>query len=132
MVSTSGPTAAARGPAVVCDDDPVVRRIVTAVLQRCGYQRVEQTAFASEAIDLAEAMQPEVVVLDLSLDGESGLDAIPHLRSVAPDARIVVYSGAETLKGPARRAGADAVLDKVSMSSVDELERVVTGVASAP
>jgi DNA-binding NarL/FixJ family response regulator len=93
---------------------------------------VEQTAFASEAIDLAEAMQPEVVVLDLSLDGESGLDAIPHLRSVAPDARIVVYSGAETLKGPARRAGADAVLDKVSMSSVDELERVVTGVASAP
>ncbi len=37
--------------AVVCDDDPVVRRIVTAVLQRRGFGRIEQTPFASEAVE---------------------------------------------------------------------------------
>lgn len=112
--------------AVVCDDDPVVRRIVTAVLQRSGYGRVEQTEFASEAVDLAEALQPSVIILDLTLDGESGLDAIPELRAVAPDSRIVVYSGSEAMKIPARRAGAHVVLSKVSMASVSELERAVS------
>lgn len=113
--------------ALVCDDDPVVRRIVTAVLQRSGFSRIEQTEFASEAVDLAEALQPDVIVLDLTLDGESGLDAIPELRAVAPDSRIVVYSGSEAMKVPARRAGAHAVLSKVSMASVQELERAVMG-----
>lgn len=112
--------------AVVCDDDPVVCRIVSAVLQRCGYHDVEQTPFATEAVDLAQAIQPDLVVLDLNLEGESGLDAIPELRHVAPDARIVVYSGSPSMKGPARRAGAHVVLDKVSMASVEELVRVAT------
>ncbi|MFL5911730.1 MAG: response regulator [Gaiellaceae bacterium] len=116
--------------AVVCDDDPVVCRIVTAVLQRCGYREVEQTPFATVAVDLAEAMQPDLIVLDLNLDGESGLDAIPELRTVAPGSRIVVYSGSGAMKGPARRAGAHAVLNKVSMASVGELERVVTDIDS--
>ena len=112
--------------ALVCDDDPVVRRIVTAVLQRSGFSRIEQTEFASEAVDLAEALQPDVIVLDLTLDGENGLDAIPELRAVAPESRIVVYSGTEAMKVPARRAGAHAVLNKVSMASVMELEQAVT------
>ncbi|HEX2043420.1 MAG TPA: response regulator [Acidimicrobiales bacterium] len=112
--------------AVVCDDDPVVRRIVSAVLQRSGYSRVEQTEFASEAVDLAQSLQPDVIVLDLTLEGESGLEVIPELRAIAPDSRIVVYSGTEAMKVPARRAGAHAVLSKVSMASVSDLERAVT------
>jgi ActR/RegA family two-component response regulator len=82
-------------------------------------------------VDLAEALHPEVVVLDLRLESESGLEAIPELKSVSPESRIVVYSGSESMKGPARRAGADAVLDKVSMASADELEQVVAGVPEA-
>ena len=115
--------------AVVCDDDPVVRRIVSAVLQRGGYSRIEQTEFASEAVELAQDLQPDVIVLDLTLEDESGLAVIPELRVVAPSSRIVVYSGTETMKVPARRAGAHAVLSKVSMASVAELERAV---AEAP
>lgn len=111
--------------AVVCDDDPVVRRIVTAVLERSGYARVEQTEFASETVELAQTLQPDVIVLDLTLDGESGLSVIPELRLVAPESHIVVYSGTEAQKVPARRAGAHAVLSKVSMASVTELERAV-------
>lgn len=115
--------------AVVCDDDPLVLRIVTAVLRRNGYDHVEQTTSASEAIDLAELSQPDVVVLDLNLEEESGLSAIPKLKAVAPESPIVVFSGAQAMKTPARHAGAFAVLDKVSMSSVGDLERVLAEVA---
>ncbi len=66
--------------AVVCDDDPVVCRIVAAVLQRCGYQEVEQTPFATEAVDLAEAIQPDLIVLDLNMPEEDGLSIIRLLK----------------------------------------------------
>jgi CheY-like chemotaxis protein len=114
--------------AVVCDDDPLVLRIVTAVLRRKGYDQVERTSSALEAVDLAEAIQPDVVVLDLNLEGESGLAAIPKLKGVAPDSPIVVFSGAQAMKTPARHAGAFAVLPKISMSSLDDLERVLAEV----
>ncbi len=117
--------------AVVCDDDPVVRRIVTAVLQRAEYSRIEQTPFASEAVELAQSLQPDVIVLDLTLEDESGLAVIPELREVAPSSRIVVYSGRESMQAPARRAGAHAVLSKVSMASVADLERAVTESAAS-
>jgi CheY-like chemotaxis protein len=112
---------------VVCDDDPVVRRLVLAILQRCGYTEVDQTAFADEAVELAEVVQPRVVVLDLSLEGTSGVEAIPRLREVAPESAVVVFSGSRELKGEARQAGADAVLDKVSMVNLSELEAVLSG-----
>jgi len=118
-----------RQSAVVCDDDPMVRRIVVAVLERCGYTAIEGTALASEAVELAEAMQPSVIVLDLSLDEESGLDAIPLFRRVAPGSPIVVYSGAEAMKHHARVAGADVVVDKVSLASLENLE---AGIRSLP
>src|ERR687886_698152 len=92
------PPGARHRDAIVCDDDPMVRRIVGAVLERCGYVAVEGTGLASEAVELAEAMQPAVIVLDLSLEEESGVEAIPELRRVAPHSPIVVYSGADTLK----------------------------------
>lgn len=116
-----------RRTAVVCDDDPVVRRIVTAVLRRSGYSRVEQTEFASETVELAQTLQPDVIVLDLTLEGESGLEAISELRAVTPESRIVVYTATEAMKVPARRAGAHAVLSKVSMASVRDLELAVAG-----
>lgn len=114
-----------RPAALVCDDDAIVRRIVSAVLERSGFHRVEQTHLAADAVEVAETLQPEVIVLDLTLDGESGLDAIPELRAVAPRSRIVVYS-ASAVDAPARRAGADAVLSKLGRATLSDLERVVS------
>ena len=128
MTGTSNPGARSAGrgrDGVVCDDDPMVRRIVVAVLQRCGYTAIETTAVASEAIALAEAMQPSVIVLDLALEDESGLDAMPHLLRVAPRSPIVVYSSADSMKQKARDAGAYALIDKVSLTNVADLETVI-------
>ena len=111
--------------AVVCDDDPVVRRIVTAVLTRCGYDSVVGTPLASEAAQLVADMRPDVVVLDLVLESESGLDVVPQMRASAPGTPIVVFSSARQDKELAREAGVHAVIDKVSMANADALERVI-------
>jgi DNA-binding response OmpR family regulator len=111
--------------AVVCDDDPMVRRIVTAILKRSGFQSIVPTPLASEAARLVADLQPDVVVLDLTLELEFGIDAIPLMRASSPRTTIVVYSSARKGKDEAREAGAHFVIDKQSISDAHGLETVL-------
>ncbi|MBD5803305.1 Transcriptional regulatory protein LiaR [Azoarcus sp. Aa7] len=45
-----------------------------------------------QAIDLARSLRPDVIVLDVDLGGEDGLELIPQLRACC-DAAIIVFSG---------------------------------------
>jgi DNA-binding NarL/FixJ family response regulator len=81
---------------VVCDDVPELRRLARAVLEEQGDMRVVgEAGDGREAIDVIEGLQPDVVVLDLSMPELDGLEAIPLIHQVAPDAQIVIFSGFE-------------------------------------
>ncbi len=77
---------------LVIDDDPSFNAILVRTLGRRGQQ-------ASGALDTAAALakareiKPERVVLDLNLNGSSGLALIPQLLDIVPDCRIVVLTG---------------------------------------
>jgi CheY-like chemotaxis protein len=46
-----------------------------------------------EAVRMAELHHPDAVVLDVSIDGiEDGIDVLPQLRTLLPDARIIVFT----------------------------------------
>lgn len=77
---------------------------------RGGFEVIGEAGDGAEAIALAERMQPDVVVLDIGLPDLSGLDVIPRVRSVAPEARVVVFTGStgDDFEGRARGAGAHA------------------------
>ena len=81
---------------VVCDDVPELRRLAQLVLEEDGeMQVVGQAADGREAVEVVERLQPDVVVLDLSMPEMDGLEAIPLIHGVAPRSRIVVFSGFE-------------------------------------
>jgi DNA-binding NarL/FixJ family response regulator len=81
---------------VVCDDVPELRRLARYVLEEDGDMRVVgEAGDGREAIDVIEQLQPDVVVLDLSMPELDGLEAIPLIHGVAPAAEIVVFSGFE-------------------------------------
>lgn len=77
----------------VADDHAIVREGLRLILD--GEPDI---AFAGEAADLDATLRylrgrkPDVLVLDVNLAGESGLDAIPRLRAEAPDTEIVVLT----------------------------------------
>ena len=76
------------------DDEATVRQVLRFTLDaRDGFEVVGEADDGASAIALVEDTQPDVVVLDLGLPDLSGLDVIPRIRSVAPDARIVVFTG---------------------------------------
>lgn len=97
---------------LVVDDEPQIRRAVKNALQGIA-DRVTEAVTGSQAIDLAAAERPELVVLDLGLPDMTGLDVCAELRRWAT-MPIVVLSArhAEDEKVRLLNAGADDYITK--------------------
>lgn len=100
-------------PAVlVVDDDPKIRRLVAAYLGREGYE-VFLAANGDEAVYQASLQQPQVVVMDLSMPGMDGFEAIRRLREWYSDPIIVLSAtDQEPEKVRALDLGADDYMTK--------------------
>jgi len=111
---------------LIADDHAVVREGIRHVLSAdSGFDVVGEASNGAQAVLLAEDLQPDVVVLDLSMPQLSGLDAAVRIREVVPDARILVLSihDHEEYVLQSVRAGAQGYLRKDS--SPAELRRAI-------
>ena len=77
---------------LVIDDDPAFNRVLCRALVQRGFE-AHGAQDPETALALARAHEPEYVVLDLNLDGSSGLRLIEPLLAVNPDCRILVLTG---------------------------------------
>ena len=79
---------------VVIEDDPDFRRLIRLTLTREPGLDVEgEAASAEEALPLAEAMQPDLVVLDHFIDGTvMGIELAPLLKKVSPDTKVLLFT----------------------------------------
>jgi two-component system, OmpR family, KDP operon response regulator KdpE len=100
------------GTVLVVDDEPHIVRAVRNALSG-DFSRVLEAATAREAVDLAAAQRPDLIVLDLGLPDKSGLWVLSELRkwSVAP---VIVLSAhhAESEKVRLLNEGADDYITK--------------------
>src|SRR5688500_4582290 len=78
---------------LVVDDHAVVREGIRHILEgEPGFAVVAEAGNGAEAVRLAEEHRPHVVVLDVTMPGESGLRVAPRLRAAVPEARILFLS----------------------------------------
>jgi PAS domain S-box-containing protein len=106
-----------RTSVVLADDAAEVRALVRAQLRLSGrFEVVGEAGNGIEAIEACRTLQPQVILLDVSMPELDGFGALPEIRRVAPDTRIVVYTGFEErgLAERARELGADALIEKSS------------------
>ena len=88
-----------------------LREICTSV---DGWTVVGEAASGAEAVELWRATQPDIVLMDLSMPGGDGTEAIRRIIREAPEARIIaftMYRSSHALAA-AVRAGAKACLNK--------------------
>ena len=64
---------------VVVDDEPSIRELLVASLHFAGFE-VNTAASGSEAIEVIEKIQPDLIVLDVMLPDESGYDIVRKIR----------------------------------------------------
>src|SRR2546422_2506747 len=99
---------------VIVDDHPLTREALASLLGAHGLDVIGCASDGAEAIAEAARLQPDLVLLDLSMPGVDGLTALPRLREAAPDCEVVVLtaSGTEENLLAAIRAGAAGYLLK--------------------
>jgi DNA-binding NarL/FixJ family response regulator len=99
---------------LVVDDHPLTRDALATLLEQHGFGVVGQAGDGNEAIAAARRLQPDLVLLDLSMPDLDGLSALPRLREAAPECEVVVLtaSGTEENLLAAIRGGAAGYLLK--------------------
>ena len=79
---------------VIVDDHAVVRTGLRMLIEsRPGLLVVGEASNGAEALAVVARTQPDIIVLDLDLGGESGLECFPALRTAASTARVLVLTG---------------------------------------
>jgi len=99
---------------MVVDDHPMWRESVSRDLTAAGYEVAATTGEGRQAVRIAGAARPDVVVLDLQLPDISGVDVINGLREAVPDVRVLMLSasGEQQSVLDAVKAGASGYLLK--------------------
>jgi CheY-like chemotaxis protein len=113
---------------LVVDDEEPVRRCLRAVLEEGGYS-VAEAADGLQAIEELQRATPDLVITDLVMPGQEGIETIQALRRDHPSIGIIAISGAgEGRYLPmARLLGADATLPKPANPErvLAEVERIL-------
>lgn len=117
---------------LVVDDHSLFRRGLTALLsQEPGIAVVGEAADGGEALRRAEGLQPDVILLDNHMPGVRGVDLLPGLFDVAPQARVLMLTVSEDEEdlAAALRGGAMGYLLKTmdGRDLADALQRVMHG-----
>jgi DNA-binding NarL/FixJ family response regulator len=78
---------------LLADDHAVLRSGLRLLLNnQPGVEVVGEAASGLETLTLAETLQPDLILLDLSMPGLGGLDALPTLRRIAPHTRVLILT----------------------------------------
>lgn len=114
---------------LLADDHPVVRRGLQFCLSKENRLKViGEATSGEEAVDKALKLRPDVVLMDISMPGMSGLDATEQLRQQAPGIKVLVLSVHNNRDYIFRiiQAGAHGYVSKEA--STDELLRAIDSV----
>ncbi len=83
---------------LLIDDQAIVREGLRLLLEsQSGLAVVAEAGNCAEAITAARQSQPDVVLLDLDLDGRNGHDCLTELLTVAPQTRVLILTGTPDL-----------------------------------
>ncbi len=116
---------------LVVDDYPVVRRGVRALLEgQAGWEVCGEASTGREAVEQTKALDPDIVVLDLSMPDLNGLDATRRIVRESPRTQVLVLTmhHSEELAHQVLKAGARGYVlksdaDKELIAAVESLQR---------
>ncbi|MGI9074002.1 MAG: response regulator transcription factor [Bryobacteraceae bacterium] len=115
---------------LIVDDHPIVREGLAQMINRepdltvCG-----EAADMQKAVQLMEALEPDILIVDISLDGPDGLDLLKHIRTQDPSLPVLILSmhDESIYAERALRAGANGYIMKQEATDnvLDALRRIL-------
>lgn len=122
---------------VIADDHPMMREaLVTALEDEASFEIVGEAENGIEAIQLAEKLKPDIVLMDLLMPGMDGLEAISKLLEIQPEAKILVVTSLEDQEKviAAVQAGALGYFPKTAPRTylLEAIKKVADGIPYLP
>ena len=117
---------------LVADDHEVVRQGVRAILQaRPDWEICGEAVDGREAIRLTKQLQPDVVVMDITMPHLSGLEASQEIAKLQLPSRVLIFTMHESksLAPSVQRAGAQGyvVKSRAAQDLIDAIDRLLVG-----
>jgi two-component system, response regulator PdtaR len=111
---------------LLVDDTDHVREMLAEMLRLDGFEIAGEASSGHDAIDLARANQPDVIVMDLKMPGMDGITATSEIREFATTTPIILYTAYldEQIEQRAEAAGVTACIGKIE--GIDSLEREIS------
>ena len=114
---------------LVADDHPIVRDGLVAILStQADFDVVGEAATGLETVQQAEALKPDVILLDLEMPELDGVEAIRRMRDTNPDIHVIVFTAFDTderILGAVRAGARGYLLKGVPREEVFQAIRVV-------
>lgn len=117
---------------LIVDDHDVVRQGVRSFLStRPDWEICGEAATGEEAVRAVAALQPDVVILDLTMPGMSGLEAASRIAALGTATRVLVFTMHESqrIASDIRQAGAQGYVQKsqAARDLILAIERLLSG-----
>lgn len=77
---------------IVVDDHPLVREGIRQALSVPGFEVVAESGSGEEGLSLIRALRPDVVLMDITLPGITGIEAVGLMRHESPGTRVLMLS----------------------------------------
>jgi two-component system chemotaxis response regulator CheY len=93
---------------LVCDDALLMRTMLRAILASGDYDIVGEAENGRDAVEMYSRLRPDLVLMDMVMPHMGGLDAVKEIRTLDPNARVIMCSamGQQQLVDEAIAAGA--------------------------
>ncbi len=117
---------------VVVDDHIFLRELICTTLDRQGdrYQVVASVGTAAAALEASREFLPDLLILDINLPDQNGLDIVPEIRRLSPETHVLLCTAypTEDRLVDALRAGAKGFVEKTNtwddfLGAVDRVGR---------
>jgi DNA-binding NarL/FixJ family response regulator len=114
---------------LIVDDEPLFLEMVQALLDvEEGTEVVGKARDGKQAVELARALRPDVIVMDISMPVMDGLDATREIYAHDPNATVLILTGGSSIAeiDEARKAGAAGYLtkDRIARDLVAEIRNL--------
>src|SRR5262245_43027685 len=82
---------------LIADDHDIVRRGLRPIIEsQPGWEICGEARNGREAVNLAESLAPDVVVLDMAMPELNGIDAAQQIKRLLPETEVLAFTGSES------------------------------------
>ncbi|MCL2740548.1 MAG: response regulator [Oscillospiraceae bacterium] len=115
---------------LIVDDAAFMRMLIKGILTNGGYEVVGEAENGLKAVESYKALNPDLVIMDITMPEMNGIDAVKEIKKANPDAKVIMCSamGQQAMVIEAIQAGArDFIVKPFQNERVIEAVKKVIG-----